>query len=137
MKLLGLNRVELLVHDADRAAADLSALFGGLEFAREPAEGVLDCRVDWRAGIEIVHPESETHPVGRLLRERGEHVFTVVFEVEDIEDAKRWVTRQGFEILYEFDDGTDARPATIRQLSIAPDRTHGMLVTLLERVHRD
>jgi hypothetical protein len=136
MKLIGLNRVELLVHDPDAAERDLSALLGGergLCFEREPAEGVLDCRVDWRAGIEIVHPESENHAVGRLLRERGEHVFTVVFEVEDIDEARRWILQQGFEILYEFDDGGPDRAPTLKQISVAPERTHGMVVTLLER----
>ena len=134
MKLLGLNRVELLVHDPDQAERDLSALLGGLSFQREPAEGVLDCRVDWKAGIEIVHPESEEHVVGQLLRDAGQHVFTVVFEVEDLDEARTWVQGQGFEILYEFDDGTPERPASIRQLSVAPERTHGMLVTLLQKM---
>ncbi len=134
MKLLGLNRIELLVKDADRAESDLSALLGGLDFEREPAEGVLDCRVDWKAGIEIVHPQSEEHVVGALLRDKGEHIFTVVFEVENIGDAKEWVLSQGFEIMYEFDNGSSEKPPTIKQISISPERTHGMLVTLLERV---
>ncbi len=133
MKLLGLNRVEMLVNDPDQAEKDLSSLLGGLSFEREPAEGVLDCRIDWKAGIEIVHPESSQHAVGQLLENKGEHVFTVVFEVEDLADAKTWVIDQGFEILYEFDNGTEDRPASIKQLSIAPERTHGMLVTLLEK----
>ena len=136
MKLIGLNRVELLVNDPDRAEKDLSSLLGGLDFEREPAEGVLDCRVDWKAGIEIVHPQSDEHVVGQLLRDRGEHVFTVVFEVESIDDARDWVTQQGFEVLYEFDNGGEggSPPPTIRQISIMPERTHGMLVTLLERL---
>lgn len=136
MKLLGLNRIELLVDDPDQTEKDLSALLGGLSFEREPAEGVLDCRIDWKAGIEIVHPESEEHAVGRLLRDKGEHVFTVVFEVEDLDDAKKWVTSQGFEIMYEFDNASEEHPATIRQISISPERTHGLLVTMIERPGR-
>jgi hypothetical protein len=136
MKLLGLNRIELLVDDADAAQHDLSKLLGGLDFELEPSEGVLDCRVDWKAGIEIVHPNSEEHAVGTLLREKGQHVFTVVWEVEDLQDAKEWVTSQGFEIMYEFDNGTAEKPATIKQISIDPARTHGMVVTLIERCAR-
>ncbi len=71
-----------------------------------------------------------------VIAHKGQHVFTVVWEVENLEDAKRWVTSQGFEIMYEFDNGTDEVPATIRQLSISPERTHGMVVTLLERARR-
>lgn len=136
MKLIGLNRVEVLVHDPDQAQADFSALFGGLEFKSEPAgpENPLDCRVDWKAGIEIVHPESEEHAVGQLLKQGGEHVFTVVFEVESLDDARDWVTSQGFGILYEFDNGTDESATTIRQLTVETARTHGMTVTFLERV---
>jgi len=136
MKLLGLNRIELLVQDPDQAEQDLSSLLGGLSFEREPAEGVLDCRVDWKAGIEIVHPENNDHAVGKLLEDKGEHVFTVVFEVESIADAKVWVIEKGFDILYEFDNGTADQAPTIRQLSISPERTHGMVVTLLEKVSR-
>ena len=134
MKMLGLNRIELLVNDADEAEKDLSSLLGGLAFEREPSEGVLDCRVDWKAGIEIVHPESEEHPVGALLKDKGQHIFTVVFEVADIGDAKEWVQSQGFEIMYEFDNGTPEKAPTIKQISISPERTHGMLVTLIERM---
>ena len=134
MKLLGLNRIELLVDDPNQAEQDLSSLLGGLSFEREPAEGVLDCRVDWKAGIEIVHPQDEEHPVGKLLKNLGQHVFTVVFEVENLADAKTWITSQGFEILYEFDNGSESISPTIRQLSITPERTHGMVVTLLEKV---
>ena len=97
MKLLGLNRVELLVNDPEQAERDLSALLGGengLSFEREPAEGVLDCRVDWKAGIEIVHPESDEHVVGQLLKDKGEHIFTVVFEVENIDDARVWILKK-------------------------------------------
>lgn len=136
MKLTGLNRIELLVEDPDQAEKDLSSLLGGLDFEREPVidqQSPLDCRIDWKAGIEIVHPPDPKHPVGRLLAERGEHVFTVVFEVESIDDARDWVTSQGFEIFYEFDNGREGQPATLRQLTIEPSRTHGLLVTLLER----
>lgn len=134
MKLVGLNRVELLVDDADQAEKDLSSLLGGLHFEREPAEGVLDCRVDWKAGIEIVHPAGDEHVVSQLLRDKGQHVFTVVFEVEDIDDARKWVLDHGFEILYEFDNGSEGKSPTIRQISVAPERTHGMLVTLLQKM---
>jgi hypothetical protein len=137
MKLLGLNRIELLVRDPDRAEADLSSLLGGLDFEKEPViddQSPLDCRIDWKAGIEIVHPPDPTHAVGRLLEDRGEHVFTVVFEVESIDDAREWVTSQGFGVMYEYDNGRDERPATIRQITIDRDRTHGLLVTLIERI---
>ncbi len=137
MKLLGLNRVELLVRDPDKAEKDLSSLLGGLDFEKEPVVGennALDCRIDWNAGIEIVHPESSEHPVGQLLEQGGEHVFTVVFEVESIDDAREWVTSQGFGIFYEYDDGEPGKPATLRQLTIEGERTHGLLVTLMERV---
>ena len=71
--------------------------------------------------------------VGQLLKGKGEHIFTVVFEVENIDDARVWILKQGFEIRYECDNGTPEKPADLRQISVSPERTHGMLVTLLER----
>ena len=137
MKLLGLNRIELLVRDPDQAEKDLSSLLGGLSFEKEPViddQSPLDCRIDWKAGIEIVHPPNPEHAVGQLLETAGEHVFTVVFEVESIEDAKKWVTSQGFGIFYEYDDGREGKAATMRQITIERERTHGLLVTLIERI---
>jgi len=137
VKLLGLNRIELLVRDPDQAEKDLSTLLGGLSFETEPvtdAGSSLDCRIDWKAGIEIVHPRDPAHSVGQLLESHGEHVFTVVFEVESLDDAKRWVTSQGFGIFYEYDNGRDGKAATIRQVTIDRERTHGLLVTLIERI---
>ena len=137
MKLLGLNRIELLVRDPDQAEKDLSSLLGGLSFEKEAvidAQSPLDCRIDWKAGIEIVHPPNPQHAVGQLLEEAGEHVFTVVFEVESIEDAKKWVSSQGFGIFYEYDNGREGKAPTIRQITIERERTHGLLVTLIERV---
>ena len=136
MKLIGLNRIELLVRDPDAAERDLSSLLGGLNFQREDVvdqASPMDCRIDWDAGIEIVHPGSPEHPVGQLLADKGEHVFTVVFEVESLDAARDWVREQGFEIMYEYDDAREGRPATMRQLTVDPARTHGLLITLLER----
>ena len=129
MKLLGLNRVELLVNDPDQAERDLSALLGGedgLSFEREPAEGVLDCRVDWKAGIEIVHPESDEHVVGQLLKGKGEHIFTVVFEVDDIEAVSGALEAAGGEILGIRDMGDHGKTLSFRD----PD---GNLVQLYQR----
>jgi catechol 2,3-dioxygenase-like lactoylglutathione lyase family enzyme len=134
MKLVGLNRIEVLVRDPDRAERDFSSLLGGLAFRPESAgDHPLDCRIDWRAGIEIVHPEAEDHPVAALLREHGEHVFTVVFEVEDLDEAKAWVREQGFEIQYEFSPEPTGAVEVMRQITLGPERTHGVVVTLMER----
>jgi len=135
MKLKGLNRIEVLVSDPDKAEADFDALLGGLNFSHEDAaQGHdLDCRIEWNAGIELVHPRDKSHILSPLLENKGEHIFTVVWEVENLEDAKTWVTSKGFDIMYEYDHGHSDDGFHVKQISISPQRTHGVLVTLIER----
>jgi catechol 2,3-dioxygenase-like lactoylglutathione lyase family enzyme len=135
LKVLGLQRAELLVHDADAAQADLDRLFGGLDFECdvEAASRPLDCRIDWRAGLELVHPTSVDDKIGRLLADKGEHVFTVVWDVEDFDVAKAHLAANGFEIQWEHDFGPHGPLAVHKQLVIRPERTHGLLVIFQER----
>jgi hypothetical protein len=134
MKVLGLNRAELLVHDPDAAQGTFEVLFNGGCYP--PDQGVhkrpLDCRVNYQHGLELVHPTSEADKIGQLLKAKGEHVFTVVWDVESIDDARAHLQRNGFEIQYE---GDYARPSVEvhKQIVVRPERTHGMLVIFQER----
>jgi hypothetical protein len=135
MKVLGLNRAELLVNDADGAQAVFETLFNGGCYA--PDSGVhgrpQDCRVNYQHGLELVHPFGTDHRTGQLLAERGEHVFTVVWDVNDMEIAKAHLAANGFEVQWEHDFGPHGDLEVHKQLVIRPDRTHGLLVIFQER----
>jgi len=135
MRVLGLNRAELLVDDADAAQRTFDILFNGAYFA--PDVGVhnrpLDCRVNYQHGLELVHPRSETDKIGQLLKAKGQHVFTVVWDVESIDDARAHLLRNGFEIQYEGDYSAKPDFEVHKQIVVRPERTHGMLVIFQER----
>jgi hypothetical protein len=136
MKVLGINRAEIVVHDSDAAVATFTRLFNGAHFT--PDHNVsgrnMVCRHDWEHGLEIVAPKDETDNVGRLLKTQGEGaVLTVVYEVESIADAKAYLVENGFEIQYEgnYDHHPDVE--VYRQIVVRPSGTHGFLVTFMER----
>ena len=136
MKVLGINRAEILVRDADAAADTFTRLFGGGAFTEDHAVSgrPLKCRHDWTHGLELVEPKDDVDMVGQLMLEKGEGtVLTVVYEVESIEDAKRYLLSNGFEIQYEgnFDHHPDVE--VYRQIVVKPRNTFGFRVTFMER----
>lgn len=136
LQVLGLQRAELLVADPDAAEATYQKLFGGqFDFERDvdAADRPLDCRVDWNMGLELVHPKSAEDKIGKLLAEKGEHVFTVVWDVNDFELARQHVLANGFEIQWEHDWGPHGPLSVHKQMVIRPANTHGLQVIFQER----
>jgi catechol 2,3-dioxygenase-like lactoylglutathione lyase family enzyme len=136
LEVLGLQRAELLVSDANGAEETYRRLFAGqLDFERDidAASRPLDCRVDWKLGLELVHPTSGEDKIGKLLADKGEHVFTVVWDVNDFELARQHVLANGFEIQWEHDFGPHGPLAVHKQMVVRPTNTHGLQVIFQER----
>jgi hypothetical protein len=57
----------------------------------------------------------------------------VVYDVENLEDAKAHLARHGFEIQYEADYGAPGRLDVHKQIVVRPERTHGMRVIFQEK----
>lgn len=136
MKVLGINRAEILVRDSDAAVATFTRLFNGATFTQDHnvSGRPLVCRHDWEHGLEIVEPQDETDTVGQQLKAQGEGaVLTVVYEVENLADAKAYLIANGFEIQYEGDYDHHPDVEVYRQLVVKPKGTHGFRVTFMER----
>lgn len=133
MKVTGLNRVELLVDDAADAAAVFDKLFNGATFRKELADEIpVHSHMDWEHGLELVQPKDPDHNMAKLLAAKGEHVFTVVFDVESIDDAREHLQANDFEIVYDHDFGPHDDFAVHKQICVSPARTHGLVVMLQE-----
>jgi hypothetical protein len=135
MKVLGIQRAEILVADPDAAEATFKRLFNGATFTTD--RGVhnrpLDCRTDYEHGLELVHPKDENDAIGQLLKKKGDGaILTIVYEVEDMDIARKYLKENGFEIQYDADYGGHDHLATHKQIVIRPHTTHGLLVTLME-----
>jgi hypothetical protein len=134
VRVLGINRVELLVGDADHAQSVFNELFNGAEFEPDPKThgNPVESRIDWQHGLELVQPTNDDHTLARRLAAQGEGVFTVVFDVEDIDEAKSYLKQHDFGIIYEGDFGSHGPFTSHRQVCVDPARTHGLLVMLQE-----
>jgi hypothetical protein len=136
MKVLGINRAEVLVSDPDAAQATFTRLFNGAHFTADARKHrrPIECRHDWQHGLELVHPETADDVIGQKLQRFGEgHLLTVVYEVESLDDARRHLQANGFEIQYEGDYSAHPDVEVYRQLVVRPETAHGFFVTFMER----
>lgn len=123
MKILGINRAELVVADPDEGAATLSALFN-MEFETEetPGHGVLS-RTDFGAGLELAGPIGPDSTMQSLLDANGEGLLTLVFRVDSLDELLEIAKAQGLTVMAEL-DAQDRLPrySRYRQISLASDR---------------
>ena len=131
MKILGLNRVELLLPDRDLDDAIETFNTGlGFELSKPHTldEGIRSS-VDFAAGLELVSPSSAASPVFPLLGDgkRGA-LLTIVWEVDSIESAKAWAEEKGLPVQFTYEGHG------IKQLCFHESAFHGYVVTLMERV---
>jgi predicted enzyme related to lactoylglutathione lyase len=123
MKILGINRAELVVADPNAGADVLSELFG-MEFETEVTEshGVLS-RTDFGSGLELAGPTGEGSAMQSILEARGEGLLTIVFRVDSIDELLARAEEKGLTVLVDLDYG-DGMPRYkhYRQVSLASDR---------------
>ena len=131
MKILGLNRVELLLpdHDLDDAIETFNTGLGfELSKPLKLDEGIRSS-VDFAAGLELVSPADEASPVFPLLNPGGRGaLLTIVWEVDSIEAAKIWAEKKGLPVQFTYEGHG------IKQLCFHESAFHGYVVTLMERV---
>ena len=101
-----LNRVAIAVHDI-QSAVKLYAELTGHRFLRAgPAvtdSSGLSVAASWEAGMEIVSPipgrdEAPAHALRRFLETRGEGIFAVIMEVDDLDAADKLGAEKGFSV---------------------------------------
>ncbi len=131
MKILGLNRVELLVEggDIDAVVKKFNDVFGfNLSEPHEVKGQHLRSSVDFAAGLEFVAPTNDRSPIHSLLQAKGRGaLLTTVWEVDDYDAALAWARQKGLSILLEFEgDG-------VKQLCLDPNEFFGFSVILMKR----
>jgi hypothetical protein len=126
MKILGIQRFELLVADPEAAARELVDLLG-LDFERSVTEehGVLSL-TDWEAGLELAGPSRPDSALAPSLRERGEGFLTVVYRVDSLDELVERARAKGIDVLVDLDLGTvEGRFRSYRQVSLASEKLPG------------
>lgn len=136
MKVKGFNRVELVVREdeIEKAAAQFNEVLG----TRLPRPIAIEghpviSSTDFEGSIELVAaPGGEGPFAGRGAGAIG----PLVWEVEDIDDARSWLEANGYAIQFEYDStqgSAEEASTAVRQLILDPGQWFGFHVTLMER----
>ncbi len=136
MKVLGFNRVEMIVPEAQihEAVKQFNDVLGTKLPSPISIEGhpVLSS-TDFDGSIELVTSVDGEGPfAGQGLGQVG----PLVWEIEDFDDAKRWLNENGYRISFEYDSGAGNEKeasTSVRQLVLDPGQWYGFHVTLMER----
>ena len=129
----GVNRVVIVVKDIVRAGRLFSELLG----AKFYDAGIVDrfgvkAMVSWDGGIELISPVTEDSEAARFLREKGEGVYTVIFNVDDADQAASRAKALGVRQtgIIEFDQHPFFKK--FKEILLAPEDTCGAFVALAQ-----
>jgi len=120
LKILDVQRVELVVHDPDAEARKLAELLPfHFERSKTEAHGVLS-QTDWDIGLELAGPLNENSALKPRLDTSGEGLLTIVFRVDSIEAVISWAKENDIDVLVDLADShTEGRFKHYRQVSLA------------------
>ena len=139
MKILGFNRVELVVREdqIDQAVQQFNELLGlhlPKPFAVE-GHPVLSS-TDFDGHVEFVAPINGEGPFGAKLASKGAgQIGPLVWEIADIDEAKARLAERGFRISFEYiatARDTGDKPH-VHQLVLDPEQWFGFGITLMKR----
>jgi hypothetical protein len=131
MRILGFNRVELLLAPGDihEAAERFNELLG-TSFAppRLTAGDQVLTTTDWENHVELYGPSGPDSMIASRIAEKGRGAIgPLVWEVASIEEAREYVVGRGHRIHFEYEE------AGIKQIVLDPDEWYGYLITFIER----
>ena len=140
VRIRGFNRVELIVRpdQIESARAQFNELLGlNLPVPHEVSGGRALSATDFGGFIELVAPIDPRMPLTRTLVEHGPgQIGPLVWEVEDLDEARRWLDQRGLRVAFEYDSRSgneEERRAAVRQLVLDKDQWFGFTVTLMQR----
>ncbi len=129
------DHIGIAVHDLDAAVALYQNSFGIHSWERialpERHMAVAVCRIG-DCLIELISPTSDEAAFARFLRERGEGLHHIAYEVDDVDAALRSVEGRGIRLV-----DTHGRPG-IHDTCVAflhPKSTAGVLTELVQLPH--
>jgi len=132
----GVNRVVIVVKDIEKAGALFSELLG----IRLEDYGVVEdmgvrAMVSWDGGLELVSPVRPDTEVARFMREKGEGVYGVVFNVDDADEASDRAKKLGVRVSGTIEMGEKQGFRKFKEILLDPEDTHSVF-TLLGQIER-
>ena len=136
----GFNRVELIVREnqINDAVRQFNEVLGLRIVPPHRIAGVpVLSATDFDGSIEFVAPvNGEGSFAARLDRCGPGQIGPLVWEVTEIDQAREWLSRNGYRIVYEYDSSKGnefERASKVHQLVLDPSQWFGFSVTLMRR----
>jgi methylmalonyl-CoA/ethylmalonyl-CoA epimerase len=130
MKVRRLHHVGIAVNDLEKAV-DAYRIALGLSPAQRqdfPALGVRSAFYPLgEAFLEVMTPLSPEGPVARFLEERGEGMYLIALQVDDLEEALAELQAKGASVPETTEGGVGTRMAFV-----SPRSANGVLIELVE-----
>lgn len=131
MKILGFNRVELMLSPDDIQAAveQFNDLLGtAFEPPRLVNDGNVFTTTDWNHKLELYGPAHAESPQMAMLERKGRGgIGPLVWEVDNIDEARDHVLGKGYRIVYEYEE------PGVHQIILDPEQCFGYLITFMQR----
>ena len=144
MKAKGINRVHIIVKDLDKAIALYSEMLNTTFYPVDMAVAFgVRAAISSEAGIEMASPipgsdKPTALALAKQIEEHGEGLYAVVFDIDEIEQARAKAEEMGIRVL-EKREVVDqdvvkrsfyGRYSTFIEYFLNPEDTHGALVVL-------
>jgi methylmalonyl-CoA epimerase len=124
-----IDHVAIAVKDLDAAVKTFTGNFG-FPIERLGEVPALNIRRAYLtigdAWLELFQPTNETNPAAKFIAERGEGMYVLSLEVDDLEAAAQALGQKGIKV------NVQQIPSGPRLGFISPKATHGVLLQLIE-----
>ncbi len=124
-----IDHIAIAVKDVDAAVKTFTANFG-FPIARRGEEASLQIKRAFltigNASLELFQPTSAENPATKFIAERGEGMYLLSLEVEDLDAAKQHLAKRSVAMKVQ------SVPNGPRLGFISPKSTHGVLLQLIE-----
>ena len=138
MRVKQVERVAIAVHDLEAARAFFESVLGAVF---RPVEDVSDQGFRYQpfsvAGftLELLSPYRDDSTIARFLRERGQGVHHVSFEVEDLDEAIAELAEDGVSVVHRIEYPQDVvfEGHRWREAFVHPRLAYGVLLHLCEK----
>ena len=120
------DHVVIAVSDLAESVALYEEKFGlkGSDVVESPEMGLKRVNLDvGNAYIELAQPTDDTGPLGKFLQTRGEGLYLLAVEVDDLKGTVQALRDKGARIIGDENSGG--------QVFVHPASTHGMLLQLI------
>ncbi|MBT8274115.1 MAG: methylmalonyl-CoA epimerase [Bacteroidia bacterium] len=132
--MLKIEHIGIAVEDIEKSNALFEDLFGQPHYKIEEVESEHVKTAFFKVGdnkIELLEATDKKSPIAKFIKKKGEGIHHIAFEVDNIEEEVKRLSKKGFKILNEIPkQGADNK----RVVFLHPKSTNGVLIELCQEI---